>query len=168
MIKFLIICAGVLLCACHTQKHIVTNTEQQNQSSALHTSVQVMQTVDSLLHTVDFSADSVIILVTPTAPSAATAGATDTPVCAPAMKITAHNPKIVSRKSENNHVVVHSDTQDVAANVEHASSHADTSNDVVGVATPTNGTLATFLVLLAVFLIAAIVVFLFLRKYRII
>lgn len=167
MKKMIIICAGVLLCACHTQKHAVTYIEQQAQTTGSHTSVQVLQSFDSLLQTIDFSADSVIIEVTQSAPDTAKAGATGKSV-APALKITAHQPRVRATKKENNRVVAQQVEQDSAASSVLANSHADTSKDVVGVATPMNGTLVTIIVLLAVLLIAAIFLWLFLRKYRII
>ena len=163
----LILCAGALLCACHTQKHAVTNIEQQAQTTGSHTSVQALQSFDSLLQTLDFSADSVVIELTQSAPDTTKAGATGKTV-APALKITAHQPRVRATKQENNRVVAQQVEQDSAASSVHANSHADTSKDVVGVATPMNGTLVTIIVLLAVLLIAAIFLWLFLRKYRII
>ena len=163
----LIASAGVLLCACHTQKHAVTNIEQQSQTTGSHTSVQAIQSFDSLLQTLDFSADSVVIELTQSAQDTAKAGATGKTV-APALKITAHQPRVRATKQENNRVVAQTTEQDSAASSVHANSHADVSNDTVGVATPMNGTLVTIIVLLAVLLIAAIFLWLFLRKYRII
>ena len=163
----LILCTGALLCACHTQKHAVTDIEQQAQTTGSHTSVQALQSFDSLLQTIDFSADSVVIELTQSAPDTAKAGATGKTV-APALKITAHQPRVRATKQENNHVVAGQVEQDSAASSVHANSHADVSNDIVGVATPMNGTLVTIIVLLAVLLIAAIFLWLFLRKYRII
>lgn len=163
----LILCAGVLLCACSVKKHAVTNIEQQSQTTGSHTSVQALQSFDSLLQTLDFSADSVIIELTQSAPDTAKAGASVKPH-APALKITAHQPRVRATKKENNRVVTQTTEQDSAASSVHANSHADTSKDVVGVASPMNGTLVTIIVLLAVLLIAAIFLWLFLRKYRII
>ena len=163
----LTLCASALLCACHTQKHTVTNIEQQAQTTGSHTSVQVLQSFDSLLQTLDFSADSVVIELTQSAPDTAKAGATGKPH-APALKITAHQPRVRATKQENNRVVAQQVEQDSAASSVQANSHADTSKDVVGVATPMNGTFVTIIGLLAVLLIAAIFLWLFLRKYRII
>ena len=165
---------ALAVCSCHTQKHTVTDFEQQSQTTGSHTSVQALQSFDSLLQTVDFSADNVTIEITPPAPVNNEAGSSvavgHSPIASdqPAIKITAHKPKVSSTKKENNHVVVQTAERDSAASSVHANSHADSSKDVVGVATPMHGTLVTVIVLLAVLLIAAIVLLLFLRKYRII
>lgn len=177
------LCAFVLLSACSVKKHTVTSTQQQSQTTGSHTSVQALQSFDSLLHTLDFSADSVIIELTQTALSDTTktaepttakrsskrsvGGATGKPV-APGIKITAHQPRVRSTKQANNRVFAQKVEQDSAASSVLANSHADTSKDVVGVATPMNGTIVTVIVLLAVLLIAATALWLFLRKYRII
>lgn len=162
------LCAFVLLSACSVKKHTVTATQQQAQTTVSHTSVQALQSFDSLLHTLDFSADSVIIELTQTAlADTAKAGATGKPV-APGIKITAHQPRVRSTKQANNRVFAQKVEQDSAASSVLANSHADTSKDVVGVATPMNGTIVTVIVLLGVLLIAATALWLFLRKYRII
>ena len=162
------LCAFVLLSACSVKKHTVTTTQQQVQTTGSHTSVQALQSFDSLLHTLDFSADSVIIELTQTALNdTAKAGATGKPV-APGIKITAHQPRVRSTKQANNRVFAQKVEQDSATSSVLANSHADTSKDVVGVATPMNGTIVTVIVLLAVLLIAATALWLFLRKYRII
>ena len=162
------LCACLLLSACSVKKHAVTTTQQQVQTTGSHTSVQALQSFDSLLHTLDFSADSVIIELTQTALNdTAKAGATGKPV-APGIKITAHQPRVRSTKQANNRVFAQKVEQDSATSSVLANSHADTSKDVVGVATPMNGTIVTVIVLLAVLLIAATALWLFLRKYRII
>ena len=166
--KLIILCAFVLLSACSVKKHTVTTTQQQVQTTGSHTSVQALQSFDSLLHTINFSADSVIIELTQTALNdTAKAGATGKPV-APGIKITAHQPRVRSTKQANNRVFAQKVEQDSATSSVLANSHADTSKDVVGVATPMNGTIVTVIVLLAVLLIAATALWLFLRKYRII
>ncbi len=166
--------AVLLLSACSVKKHAVISTEQQTSDFRLQTSLQTKVLFDSLLHTVDFSADSVTILVTPSAPpltSECVPGTSVVPTAmagAPSIKITAHNPKVSSTKKENNLAVVQTAEQDSAASSAHANSHADNSKEVVGVASPMNGTVVTVIVLLAVLLIATIVLLLFLHKYKII
>lgn len=166
--KLIILCAFVLLSACSVKKHIVTATQQQAQTTGSHTSVQALQSFDSLLHTLDFSADSVIIELTQTALNdTAKAGATGKPV-APGLRITAHQPRVRSSKQANNRVFAQKVEQDTVATQNLANSHAEVSNDTLGVAKPMNGTIVAVIVILAVLIVATIVLLLFLRKYRII
>ena len=161
------LCASILLCACSVKKHAVTTIEQQAQTTGSHTSVQALQSFDSLLHTLDFSADSVIIELTQSAPDTTKAGASVKPN-APGIKITAHQPRVRATKQENNRVVAQKVEQDTVATQNITNSHADVSNDTVGVAKPMNGTIVAVIVILAVLIVATIVLLLFLRKYKII
>ena len=166
--KLIILCAFVLLSACSVKKHTVTATHQQAQTTGSHTSVQALQSFDSLLHTLDFSADSVIIELTQTALNDTNkAGATGKPV-APGLRITAHQPRVHSSKQANNRVFAQKVEQDTVATQNLANSHAEVSNDTLGVAKPMNGTVVAIIVILAVLIVATIVLLLFLRKYRII
>ena len=166
--KLIILCAFVLLSACSVKKHTVTATQQQAQTTGSHTSVQALQSFDSLLHTLDFSADSVIIELTQTALNDTNkAGATGKPV-APGLRITAHQPRVHSSKQANNRVFAQKVEQDTVATQNLANSHAEVSNDTLGVAKPMNGTVVAIIVILAVLIVATIVLLLFLRKYRII
>ena len=166
--KLIILCAFVLLSACSVKKHIVTATQQQAQTTGSHTSVQALQSFDSLLHTLDFSADSVIIELTQTALNdTAKAGATGKSV-APGLRITAHQPRVRSSKQANNRVFAQKVEQDTVATQNLANSHAEVSNDTLGVAKPMNGTVVAVIVILAVLIVATIVLLLFLRKYKII
>ena len=166
--KLIILCAFVLLSACSVKKHTVTATQQQAQTTGSLTSVQALQSFDSLLHTLDFSADSVIIELTQTALNDTNkAGATGKPV-APGLRITAHQPRVHSSKQANNRVFAHKVEQDTVATQNLANSHAEVSNDTLGVAKPMNGTVVAIIVILAVLIVATIVLLLFLRKYRII
>lgn len=186
-------------CACRTQKHVVTQSEQQTQTTGSHTAVQVLQSFDSLLHTVNFSADSVVVEIIPAAPqppsalspiantdadaltgnepdgghaSGKPAEAGKYPLtahnCSPTLKIVAHRPQVSVTRQENNLVIAQQVERDSAASSVLANSHADVSDDKVGVASPMNGTVVIVIVLLAVLLIAAVFLWLFLRKYKII
>ena len=161
------LCASILLCACSVKKQAVTTIEQQAQTTGSHTIVQALQSFDSLLHTLDFSADSVIIELTQSAPDTTKAGASVKPN-APGIKITAHQPRVRATKQENNRVVAQKVEQDTVATQNITNSHADVSNDTVGVAKPMNGTIVAVIVILAVLIVATIVLLLFLRKYKII
>lgn len=231
-----------LCCACRTQKHVVTQSEQQTQTTGSHTAVQVLQSFDSLLHTFNFSADSIVVELIPAAPdgshsyeaspangalSSYSAGALSsspnaphflidkeadgvqaasgkpaeagdptagtppfsssadnssginlysTPLPSqakpansrPVLRITAHRPQVSITRQENNLVIAQQVERDSAASSVLANSHADVSDDKVGVASPMNGTVVIVIVLLAVLLIAAVFLWLFLRKYKII
>ncbi len=178
MRKLIILCASVLLCACSVKKHAVTTIEQQTQTTGSHTSVQALQSFDSLLHTLDFSADSIVIRMEYPSNSycedgGRTAAALNSPSEFPCSKpvrttITAHQPRVRATKQENNRVVAQKVEQDTVATQNITNSHADVSNDIVGVAKPMNGTIVAVIVILAVLIVATIVLLLFLRKYRII
>lgn len=163
---------------CAVKRHSVINTEQHTDNFRLQNTLQTKVLLDSMLQSVDFSADSVIILVTPSAPSvveadsmqpadysAQTSFSLNSP---PSIRITAHNPQIKKQKQKNTLVLTQQVEQDSVASKTSANSHADVSNDTVGVARPMNGTIVAVIVLLAVLLIATIVLLLFLRKYKVI
>lgn len=163
---------------CAVKRHSVINTEQHTDNFRLQNTLQTKVLLDSMLQSVDFSADSVIILVTPSAPSvveadsmqpadysAQTSFSLNSP---PSIRITAHNPQIKKQKQKNTLVLTQQVEQDSVASKTSANSHADVSNDTVGVAQPMNGTIVAVIVLLAILLIATIVLLLFLRKYKVI
>ena len=156
MKKVLIIFACVLLSACSVKKHAVTHTEQHTTEHSQRTSVQTEFRLDSVLQQLTLQADSVIILVTPSARDS----------LAPTMRLTAHRPKVQAQTNKSNLALVQTVEQDSSALQTQANSHADNSKEVVGVARPMNGTLV--IVLLAVLLIAAVVLLLYLHKRKII
>ena len=167
MRKVLIIAIALLSVSCHTQKRIVQDTEAQSQTTDLRKIAQVSLSFDSLLQSIDFSADSVIIDITPTVPkdttrSAGELGKPNTPT----VRITAHKPRVRTTKEKKNLSLVQTVEQDSATSQTQANSHADTSKESIGVARPMNGTLV--IVLLAVLLIVAVVLLLYLHKRKII
>ncbi len=175
--KLIILCAFVLLSACSVKKHTVTATQQQAQTTGSHTSVQALQSFDSLLHTLDFSADSVVIRMEHPSnnycedrgrTAAALNSPSEFPCSKPVLTITAHQPRVHSSKQANNRVFAQKVEQDTVATQNLANSHAEVSNDTLGVAKPMNGTVVAVIVILAVLIVATIVLLLFLRKYRII
>lgn len=172
------LCAGIAFIGCAVKRHSVINTEQNTSDFRLQTSLQTKVLLDSVLQSVNFCADSVIILVTPSAPSvvkadsmqpsdysAQTSFSLNSP---PSIRITAHNPQIKKQKQKNTLVLTQQVEQDSVASKTTANSHADNSKEVVGVARPMNGTVVAVIVLLAVLLIATIILLLFLRKYKVI
>lgn len=124
VIYFLIAC--VLLSACSVKKHTVTNTEQHTTEHSQRINAQTEFRLDSVLQSLDIEADSIIILVTPSAKDS----------LAPTMRVTAHRPKVQAQTKKSNLALVQSVEQDSASLQTQANSHADNSKEVVGVARP--------------------------------
>ena len=126
--------------------------------------MQALLSFGSILQTLDFSADSVTIVLTPSVVDTTKESGPQDPV----LRITAHQPRVKSEAQSNNLVVAQQQEQDTVSIQNQANSHADVSSDTVGVATPMNGTVVAVIVFLAILIIATFVLLLFLRKYKII
>lgn len=161
---FYCLCFSVLFCACSVKKNVVTTMQEQTQATGSRTSMQALFSFGSILQTIDFSADSVTIVLTPSVLDTTKERGSQEPV----LTITAHQPRVSAEKQSNNLVVAQQQEQDTVAIQNQSNSHADVSADTVGVATPMNGTVVTVIVLLAILIIATFVLLLFLRKYKII
>ena len=161
---FYCLCFSVLFCACSVKKNAVTTTHEQTQATGSRTSMQALLSFGSILQTLDFSADSVTIVLTPSVLDTTKERGSQDPV----LTITAHQPRVSAEKQSHNLVVAQQQEQDTVAIQNQANSHADVSADTVGVATPMNGTVVAVIVLLAILIIATFVLLLFLRKYKII
>ena len=161
---FVFWCVCLLLCACHTQKHTISTTHEQTQATGSRTSMQALLSFGSILQTLDFSADSVTIVLTPSVVDTTKESDSQDPV----LRITAHKPRVKSEAQSHNLVVAQQQEQDTVSIQNQANSHADVSSDTVGVATPMNGTVVAVIVFLAILIIATFVLLLFLRKYKII
>ena len=161
---FVLWCVCLLLCACHTQKHTISTTQEQTQATGSRTSMQALLSFGSILQTLDFSADSVTIVLTPSVVDTTKESDPQDPV----LRITAHQPRVKSEAQSHNLVVAQQQEQDTVSIQNQANSHADVSSDTVGVATPMNGTVVAVIVFLAILIIATFVLLLFLRKYKII
>ena len=161
---FVLWCVCLLLCACHTQKHTISTTQEQTQATGSRTSMQALLSFGSILQTLDFSADSVTIVLTPSVVDTTKERGSQDPV----LRITAHQPRVKSEAQSHNLVVAQQQEQDTVSIQNQANSHADVSSDTVGVATPMNGTVVAVIVFLAILIIATFVLLLFLRKYKII
>ena len=158
------LCLSVLFCSCSVKKHAVTTTQEQTQATGSRTSMQALLSFGSILQTLDFSADSVTIVLTPSVVDTTKESGPQDPV----LTITAHQPRVKSEAQSHNLVVAQQQEQDTVSIQNQANSHADVSSDTVGVATPMNGTVVAVIVFLAILLIAPFVLLLFLRKYKII
>ena len=150
--------------ACSVKKHAVTTTQEQTQATGSRTSMQALLSFGSMLQTLDFSADSVTIVLTPSVVDTTKESDPQDPV----LRITAHQPRVKSEAQSHNLVVAQQQEQDTVSIQNQANSHADVSSDTVGVATPMNGTVVAVIVFLAILIIATFVLLLFLRKYKII
>ena len=126
--------------------------------------MQALLSFGSILQTLDFSADSVTIVLTPSVVDTTKERGSQDPV----LRITAHQPRVKAEEQSHNLVVAQQQEQDTVSIQNQANSHADVSSDTVGVATPMNGTVVAVIVFLAILIIATFVLLLFLRKYKII
>ena len=150
--------------ACSVKKNAVTTTQEQTQATGSRTSMQALLSFGSILQTLDFSADSVTIVLTPSVLDTTKERGSQDPV----LTITAHQPRVSAEKQSHNLVVAQQQEQDTVSIQNQANSHADVSSDTVGVATPMNGTVVAVIVFLAILIITTFVLLLFLRKYKII
>ena len=150
--------------ACSVKKNAVTTTQEQTQATGSRTSMQALWSFGSILQTLDFSADSVTIVLTPSVVDTTKESGPQDPV----LRITAHQPRMKAEEQSHNLVVAQQQEQDTVSIQNQANSHADVSSDTVGVATPMNGTIVAVIVFLAILIIATFVLLLFLRKYKII
>ena len=150
--------------ACSVKKNAVTTTQEQTQATGSRTSMQALLSFGSILQTLDFSADSVTIVLTPSIVDTTKESGPQDPV----LRITAHQPRVKAEEQSHNLVVAQQQEQDTVSIQNQANSHADVSSDTVGVATPMNGTVVAVIVFLAILIIATFVLLLFLRKYKII
>ena len=150
--------------ACSVKKNAVTTTQEQTQATGSRTSMQALLSFGSILQTLDFSADSVTIVLTPSVLDTTKESGSQDHV----LRITAHQPRVKAEEQSHNLVVAQQQEQDTVSIQNQANSHADVSSDTVGVATPMNGTVVAVIVFLAILIIATFVLLLFLRKYKII
>ena len=160
---FVLWCVCLLLCACHTQKHTISTTQEQTQATGSRTSMQALLSFGSILQTLDFSADSVTIVLTPSVVDTTKENGPQDPV----LRITAHQPRVKAQAQSHNLVVAQQQEQDTVSIQNQANSHADVSSDTVGVATPMNGTAVVVIIILAVCIVATIFLLLFLKKWHI-
>ena len=125
--------------------------------------MQALLSFGSILQTLDFSADSVTIVLTPSVVDTTKESGPQDPV----LRITAHQPRVKAEEQSHNLVVAQQQEQDTVSIQNQANSHADVSSDTVGVATPMNGTVVAVIVFLAILIIATFVLLLFLKKWHI-
>ena len=149
--------------ACSVKKNAITTTQEQTQATGSRTSMQALLSFGSILQTLDFSADSVTIVLTPSVVDTTKESDPQDPV----LRITAHQPRVKSEAQSHNLVVAQQQEQDTVSIQNQANSHADVSSDTVGVATPMNGTAVVVIIILAVCIVATIFLLLILKKWHI-
>lgn len=149
--------------ACSVKKNAITTTQEQTQATGSRTSMQALLSFGSILQTLDFSADSVTIVLTPSVVDTTKERGSQDPV----LRITAHQPRVKAEEQSHNLVVAQQQEQDTVSIQNQANSHADVSSDTVGVATPMNGTAVVVIIILAVCIVATIFLLLFLKKWHI-
>ena len=141
--------------ACSVKKNAVTTTQEQTQATGSRTSMQALLSFGSILQTLDFSADSVVIRMeyprneycedggrTAAAPNSQR----EFPCSKPILTITAHQPRVKAEEQSHNLVVAQQQEQDTVSIQNQANSHADVSSDTVGVATPACSTTAAIII----------------------
>ena len=136
------LCLSVLFCSCSVKKNAVTTTQEQTQATGSRTSMQALLSFGSILQTLDFSADSVTIVLTPSVVDTTKESGPQDPV----LRITAHQPRVKSEAQSHNLVVAQQQEQDTVSIQNQANSHADVSVDTVGVATPACSTTAAIII----------------------
>ena len=136
------LCLRVLFCSCSVKKNAVTTTQEQTQATGSRTSMQALLSFGSMLQTLDFSADSVTIVLTPSVVDTTKESDPQDPV----LRITAHQPRVKSEAQSHNLVVAQQQEQDTVSIQNQANSHADVSSDTVGVATPACSTTAAIII----------------------
>ena len=136
------LCLSVLFCSCSVKKNAVTTTQEQTQATGSRTSMQALLSFGSILQTLDFSADSVTIVLTPSVVDTTKERGSQDPV----LRITAHQPRVKAEEQNHNLVVAQQQEQDSVSIQNQANSHADVSSDTVGVATPACSTTAAIII----------------------
>ena len=136
------LCLSVLFCSCSVKKNAVTTTQEQTQATGSRTSMQALLSFGSILQTLDFSADSVTIVLTPSVVDTTKERGSQDPV----LRITAHQPRVKAEEQNHNLVVAQQQEQDTVSIQNQANSHADVSSDTVGVATPACSTTAAIII----------------------
>ncbi len=174
--------AAFLLTACHTQQHIVADVTQQTTGASQTDSRQATQSFDSLLRTIAFSADSLVIELAYSTPPIHNADAAclstqsnhtqgeHTLQREPtrSVRITAHRPRLTSSAVGTSQTVQAMTTSQTTHTTQHTQATEDTQTDSTSVASPMNGTVVVIAIAVILTLLAAVFLYLFLRKWHII
>lgn len=161
---------GVVLSSCHTQQHILSDTEQRAVRTQQSESRQVVQVFDSLLQTLAFSADSVVLEVAYPARAINEKYANNEPSTSNArsvLRLTAHRPHLTSTAVSTKQTTAATTTTETTQATEDSQTHTDLTQAQTSVSSPINGTLVVIAIVVIVSLLAAVFLYIFLRKWRI-
>lgn len=172
--------AALLLTACHTQQHIIAEVTRQTTCTQQADSRQAVQSFDSLLRTIAFSADSLVFELAYSTPPIHNAGAAclstqsnhtqgnhtqSDPIRS--VHITAHRPRLTSSAVGTSQTVQAMTTSQTTHTTQQTHAMEDAQTDSTSVASPMNGTVVVIAIAVILALLAAVFLYLFLRKYRI-
>ena len=172
--RTLLLIGVVLLCACHTTRHVVTDVDVSQDTQSSHQEQTTTQRLDSLISHLSASADSITIELYGDAPAQVQA---DSLVSAPKAKptspksrITIHAPRINKEERSGSSVLQQTNVADSTRSNTQSHTSTDDSKEVIGGAEPPKLTLV-FIVLglgITLLIIGAIFGYLWLHKKHII
>ena len=173
--RTLMLLGVVLLTACHTTRHVVSESDVAQSSQSSHQEQTTTQRLDSLISHLSASADSITIEMygdTPMpaqADSLAPAGVVGKPT-SPKSRITIHAPRINKEERSGSSVLQQTNVADSTRSNTQSHTSTNDSKEVIGGAEPPNLT-AVFIVLglgITLLIVGAIFGYLWLHKKHII
>ena len=174
--RTLMLIGVVLLCACHTTRHTVSDTTVSQDTQSTHQEQTTTQRLDSLISHLSASADSITIELygdAPAAPAQADSLAPEQPKAkptSPKSRITIHAPRINKEERHGSNVLQQTNMADSTRSNSQSHTSTDDSKEVIGGAEPPNLT-AVFIVLglgIVLLIIGAVFGYLWLHKKHII
>ena len=173
--RTLMLIGVVLLCACHTTRHVVSEQTVSQDTQSTHQEQTTTQRLDSLISHLSASADSITIELYGDTPVPAQADSlvpaqplAKTP--SPKSRITIHAPRINKEERSGSSVLQQTNVADSTRSNTQSHTSTDDSKEVIGGAEPPNLT-AVFIVLglgITLLIIGAIFGYLWLHKKHII
>ena len=173
--RTLMLIGVVLLCACHTTRHVVTDVDVSQDTQSTHQEQTTTQRLDSLISHLSASADSITIELYGDAPAPAQADSLvpEKPVAkptSPKSRITIHAPRINKEERHGSNTLQQTNVADSTRSNTQSHTSTDDSKEVIGGAEPPNLTWV-FIVLglgITLLIIGAIFGYLWLHKKHII
>ena len=173
--RILMLIDVVLLCACHTTRHVVSETDVAQSTQSAHHEQTTTQRLDSLISHLSASADSITIELYGDTPAPAQADSlvpaqplAKTP--SPKSRLTIHAPRINKEERSGSSVLQQTNVADSTRSNTQSHTSTDDSKEVIGGAEPPKLTLV-FIVLglgITLLIIGAIFGYLWLHKKHII
>ena len=158
----LIILALLTMSSCHTQQHTVTSSDNHTQQSAVTNSTQVVNAFDSLLHQLDFTADSVVVILSPEPTQS------DSLSSSPVIRLTAHRPHLTTQSTQTTQTTQTTSEAQTTNTTQTSATTQTTDKTQTVIAAPMNGTAVVITIAIALLLILAALAYFFLKKYKII